>query len=235
MGNRHGQAMGNLKFKIMKILYLSVLLLFGVVGLFAQSEITLLNSRPVDPDRNDQIKGSPYIFKDWVKADITPTAGLLIEGVDMNFNGYSRQFEIRKGKEFIELEERDFVSITLSSPDESCSTVAFLKYPHSKLNNQYPLFVYNGNKYQLLKDFRVTLVENKVEAPGGTKVFKTFNDVYSYYLKEDQSLTSIKLNKKDLLEKFNLLGVEAYIKSEKLNLSTESGVCQLVSWVEKQD
>ena len=213
----------------------AILFALGGIALHAQSDVILFNSVPVDPDRYEDIKGSPYIFKDWMKADIIPTAGEKIEGVEINFNGYTQQFEVRKNSNYIELREFDFIGIKLHECKSTCLTQSFLKYSHPKRKNRYPLFVYNGPKYKLIKDFRTSLVNNKVESPGKTVNFESFNDVATYYLLRDQSLELIKLTRKAMLEHLAVPEAESYVKEAKLDLSTEEGACQLFQWLEQNE
>jgi len=218
----------------MKHLFLILISVMSLTITNAQSNVTLLHSKPIDPHRYDNIKGSPYIFENWVKADILPTAGNKIEGVEINFNGYTQLFEVRKGNQFVELVDIDFIGIKITDTLPGCGNMFFLKYDQPKMRNRYPLFVYNGKKYKLVKDFHITLAENKMETPGKTMKFQTFNDVYNYFLWKDQVMEPVRLNRRSLLEKINDPDAEAYLDAEQIDITTEEGTCRLLNWLENK-
>ena len=93
--------------------------------------------------------------------------------------------------------------------------------------------MYDGQKVKFIKDFEVKLEESVVQTPGIPTVFEKFSASKDYYLMLGANLNKVKLKKKSIIE---LLGskteLEKYLKQEKINVSTESGLISLLSYYE---
>lgn len=202
----------------------------------AQAQNPLLNLRGqfVEFNRYVGVKNSPYLFPNWTLASIIPSSGPALENVLLNFNGYTQNFEVRNGDEIIEVELGYFIGIRLEEDHEACGKQSFLKYYHPKLINKYPLFVFNGRKHRLIRDFTVRLNETKVETPGKTEKFNSFSTINIYYLMTGADIVPIRLNAKEILKLFPSPAASAYVEDMQLDLQTEEGFCRLLSWWDEQ-
>ena len=74
--------------------------------LFSQrNDLLFTNSQSIDEDRYKDMDYSPYLFKEWVQDNITAKSNTeeAIENVLLNYNGYTKNFEVRKDNRFIAL------------------------------------------------------------------------------------------------------------------------------------
>lgn len=211
-----------------------LLILWPPAWLQAQENHPSLRGQPVSANRYEAIKNSPYLFPDWTRVSIIPSSGPPIEDVLMNFNGYTQNFEVRLGEQIIEVELGYFIGIRLEEEDTLCGRQSFLKYYHPKLINKYPLFVFNGRKHRLIKDFRVRLNETKVETPGKTEKFNSFGSFSAYYLMTGADLEAIRLNRKDILKRFPSPAAADFVDTQGIDLETEAGLCRFLTWWDTQ-
>ena len=213
------------------VIPLCIWLLPVIHGLYGQD---LIQGRMVDPNRYIMMKGSPFLFDDWVLVNIISSSGKPLENVPINFNGYTQNFESIVDGKILEVELGYFIAMQLITPDSNCGKQSFIKLQHPLMSNKYPLFIYNGFKHRLAKDFSVTIVENKIETPGKTEKFRSFKSNTGYFFMKNAEWVSLKLTEKDVLQKLNHPKAAGYIKQNNINVTTEAGLCQLLSWLETQ-
>lgn len=217
---------------------LSVILGFHLLLLCAAGEAQpgplRLTGKIINPGQYAEIKNSPYLFPDFQPAILVPLSGDPIGGVKVNFNGYTQLFELEKDSIRVEMEIGLLIGVQLEASDRLCGHAAFVKMLNPRLINKYPLVLYQGRKYKLIKDFRVTLVENKVETPGKTIRFKTFNPISNYYLAEGKTLQPISLDRGAILRRFQDVAAEGIADSLQLDLDTEPGLCALLAHLEQK-
>lgn len=210
-----------------------LLCLLGIPTM-ASSQSGKLVGKALDPHLYDDIKNSPYIFPRFLPAILVPLSGNPITGVAVNFNGNTQVFELEKDGLRMEMEIGRLMGVQVQVTDSVCGFPTFLKLLNPKLINKFPLFLYQGSRYKLLKDFRATLAENKVESPGKTIKFKSFNPITTYYLLEGKDLEPVKLGRSDFLKRFPGNEVAAFVEAEGLTLETEQEVCRLLYWLENR-
>ena len=208
------------------------LTLVALPGL-AQNRSARLTGKVVDPRQYDEIKNSPYLFDTFMPAILVPLSGEPVTDVAVNFNGHTQVFELEKDGIRVEMEIGLLVGVQVQEADSLCGLPTFLKLLNRKLINEFPLFVYQGTRYKLVRDFRATLSETKVETPGKTVRFKTFNRISDYYIMEGRDLEPIRLARNDVLRRFDEPAAAAFVDSAGLDLETEQGVCALLTWLEE--
>ena len=208
------------------------LTLVALPGL-AQNRSARLTGKVVDPRQYDEIKNSPYLCDTFMPAILVPLSGEPVTDVAVNFNGHTQVFELEKDGIRVEMEIGLLVGVQVQEADSLCGLPTFLKLLNRKLINEFPLFVYQGTRYKLVRDFRATLSETKVETPGKTVRFKTFNRISDYYIMEGRDLEPIRLARNDVLRRFDEPAAAAFVDSAGLDLETEQGVCALLTWLEE--
>ena len=200
----------------------------------APAQTGKLAGKVLDPHQYDDVKNSPYIFPAFQPAILVPLSGQPITGWTVNFNGNTQAFELENGGLRMEMEIGRLMGVQIQQADSLCGFPTFLKLLNPKLLNKFPLFLYQGSRYKLLKDFRATLAENKVESAGKTIKLSSFNPISTYYILEGTDLTPVKLNRQDLLKRFPEPGVADFVDAEGLALDTEQSVCRLLYWLENR-
>jgi len=217
-------------------IYLS-LLLVAVLLCTAHSqnrEITYTNSKPIKENRYDDIKGNPMYFEDWVTGKIMRHDALIYEDVVLNYNGYSRTFEIKTGDEMIELDGSVYLRVDVDAADNPHAAdriptedFAFQKNLHSRFNDDFVIILFAENDVMLIKEFRVNIAKHTIQDVGKSIDFKDFNRKELYYLKADGRLTPLRYKKKVILNAFDKPEVESFISENKLRLKTEADLIAL--------
>ncbi|HKK77912.1 MAG TPA: hypothetical protein VJ953_22730 [Saprospiraceae bacterium] len=218
-----------------KLLSFAFLLLFVQTGI-SQTMISFKDAMPYDENRYADIKASPYLFDTFVKGWITDVEGQQYQPVSMNYNGYSRAFEVRQEDRFISLSPEYYARIDLL-PEGQSDTSTFVKNVHPDFRGAFVQRVYESGQIVLIKHFQVGLNENVKNVPNGTVVVKRFSPRDNWYLltKSDQQLLKLEGNKRRLLK---TLGHEkvlnSFLKENKsIDLDTNQGMQALITEWEK--
>ena len=198
-----------------------------------QSNVFLMtNSQEIDPNRYQDIKGSPYLFGNWARGDIIDLQGDLHTYILLNFNGYTGEVEVKLNDQFIELNEQDYKEIRVLSK-ENDPPMVFKSKVHEQFQGRFVQLIYQGSKINFIKDFNVVYSDEEIHNVGETLVVKRFAKQITYYLMADGKLQLTKLRKKKILE---LLGhkkeLESVIKHNRLDIQTEEGLTQLLDYYE---
>ncbi len=204
-------------------------------SLFAQeTDVLMLNSKPIDEERYKEVKGTPYIFDDWKTGKLITTDAKVIEGLTLNFNGKSGGFEIRKDSRFIELNAKWYIRVEVAD-DKTEAPIIFQKNFVPPLKDKFTRLIYKGKKISVVEDF-VAKIETKVfNNVGKNEELKRFYSKRSYYLIKDQKPTYLKLKKKNVLALLNhSKELESFLKKEKMKLNSEKDLIKLLEYYEEK-
>jgi hypothetical protein len=213
--------------------YLFVLCALTVLGhLLAQenNDVLFNNARPIEANRYEDVKGSPYLFEADRQADMYLTAGGVYENVSLNYNTYSGNWEVRKGDRFLEVVEADFLTIEVTDGDR---TRSFLRNLHPRFGLRFVEMVYRGREVMVVRDFETTIATVTMQDVGATRRTKRFNNKENlvllrrgqdYILSGNKNKTIQALGGDKALTKF--------VKSEKLNLRDEADLIRLLEYYE---
>jgi hypothetical protein len=193
-----------------------------------------LPGRFVEISRYTDVSNTPYMFERWKKATIVPFNGKPIENVPVNFNGESESIEAFTEDGLVELNMAHIIGVQLEQPHEYCGRQSFLKFHHKKLFNPFPLFVFIGKKYRVIKDFKVRLEQPKEKIPGQGGVYKSYSAQVIYYWLGHLDSEIQRATTKDLLKTFDEPEYLNFIKQNEIDLETESGLCRFFSWLDNK-
>ena len=218
--------------------------LMSILGCtFCQSDgISTTNEAIIDPNRYDDIKGSPYVFKNWLSADLIGKDKTVFNDLVVNLNGYSREFEIKRDNDkFIRLDEKwySIIKIKRSSnpglfeadwPEE----LIFYQGVHPRFGKRFVQALYQGKIFWLIKDSQMGLSEKEVNNVGKKVIFKRFVPKKYYYYKAGDKISSFSLKKKDILKlcadkKGN---IEKLVKEKGLKYGSEADVITIFKFYE---
>ena len=212
---------------------------------FAQSEdekkaFKLTNSQPLKTNRYEDIKGSPYMFKDWVNATIVTNDLISYEDAYLNYNGYSKEFEIRQEGEYIELDRKFYLRIEIPGEKnerkivpEGQDKLVFQKNVHRKFGDRMLIMIHLGKKAMVVKEFHVSISEKEHQDVGKTIVTKRFFREYNYYIVRGDELIPFKVKRKSLI---NVLGhkseLESFIKKNKYKVEEDADLRKILTYYE---
>ncbi len=202
-----------------------------------KKEITYTNSKPIKENRYKDIKGSPMYFDDWVTGKIIRHDALVYEDVMLNYNGYSRTFEIKTGDKMIELDGAVYLRVDVDADKNPhvadripTSDFAFQKNLHSRFSDEFVIILFVENDVMLIKEFKVDIAKHTVQDVGKSIDFKDFKRKEIYYLKADGKLTPLRYKKKVILNAFDKPEVESYIREHKLRLKSEADLIEIAKF-----
>jgi len=182
------------------------------------------------------VKGTPYLYKEWRFADIVDNNGLMFKNVKINYNGYTKNFEVRIDDRFIELNEKFYRRIEIILSDKKRKDV-YLSGVHEKFKEKFILVLFNKINTMLLKDFEVGISEHEVQNVGKTVVFKKFVPITRYFIVSSDGLIPIYLNKKSIRSYFeDKIDLDDFAKENKIRMNSEGDIIKILEyWIQTTD
>lgn len=211
----------------MKKLLLIGLLIGSAFNAYSQAQISFINALTVDPKVYDDIAGTPYLFDTWRTGKIISYLDTVEVNLEMNFNGFTNSFEIRKGNQFIILDEEYYQEVLINNPDNPDYPLHFTKYAPGDLSGNWTLVYDEGENYSLYRTFDAGLTEDEIQDVGKTIKVRTFQNKRIHYLYKDGDLGSIRLKKKSMRSAFGK-NYDALMKANKYKLNRHADLVQLM-------
>jgi len=204
-----------------------------------QNDVLLTNSQTFEVEAYKDIEGTPYYFEKWQQGKVSSK-----EAQDkeeqlylLNFNGYTKSFEVREDDRFITLDEKFYDKITVETEAQGeKQTLLFKTNVHPIYKNRFMKVVFEGTDFVVVQDFQKRLVEREKKSyDSGTIKIQEFGDNTSYYLVKSKKAKAFKLKKKMILGllKSQSGALKDYVKQNKLKLNTESELVQILSYYEQ--
>ena len=238
------------KYNLSFLFTLIPLLIFGQHS----SKIYTTLDDDIKKEHYPDIKGSPYLFNDWVKADLIhlkndPLKDVMIrydlyegnvEVLDNGVNLDSENIKEINNEKFIVLEDNYYRKILITRAnnpkafkDFNVDTLYLMKGIHKDYLKKYGVVLYDGEDVKLVRTINILFRESKINSPGKIEKIKKFNRKRGYALIVDKEKTIVKLKDKDF---YKVLGKEAalkkYKKLNKLKLKKESEFIELLKYFE---
>jgi hypothetical protein len=190
-------------------------------------------------ERYEGLKGTHYFIPTWLGADLFSESGqLLRKNVPVKFDIYNNELVMLKP-------DGDSVAVYPASfiiNDEPFdSKYQFVKSPNlisksgKDLSDSYVLVLYKG-KNKLFKYLKKNFVKADYKQPyGENRPYDSFEDRSEYFLvKENGKVSRIKAQKSQVIKDLgrNQDKVEAYIKTNKLDLKSDSAIVSALAYFE---
>ncbi|MEO0340767.1 MAG: hypothetical protein AAF242_16355, partial [Bacteroidota bacterium] len=172
----------------------------AVTSISAQTMISFQDAEKYDVKRYADIKGSAYLFKDFVDGYITGVDGVIYDKVSINYNGYEEAFEIKQGDQFITLDEKYYSKIKIV--EEGKDTMTFIRGVHPIFKGRFIELIYRSDNATVVRRHYVGLSETEVNNIGRKEEFKRFLKKTEIRLATgtgSKDIKTLKLNKKKLL------------------------------------
>ena len=144
-----------------------------------RNDVILTNSKSITENPYEGVEGSPFYFEKWQKGKIYPISDKEpIEEVLLNFNGYTQSFEIKKDSRYIALDEQWYTTVEI---EKDGTLLSYKKGLLPKHNNQFTRLVFQGNSFQVVQDFTVSLLTREQQEYAKVKEVQRFNSHRNYY------------------------------------------------------
>ena len=204
-------------------------------SVFAQYKV-FFNSVPIDPERYQEVSGSPYLYQKWKLATLITRDSTIYDNVLLNFNGYEQKIEVKQSSKVISLDDDLYDLITVSLPEVNKNQQEwFIRGVHFDIAMQLTNVIYNSQEIKLIRSFQVRISESSNEIYGDASVRKKFvtNDYYSILYKS--KLQAIRASNRSIGKVFESKElVSSLVNENNLNLSVEADLIRLMSLIEAQ-
>jgi len=210
--------------------FLLLIFLFGASRpAYAQVE-TSTNATTYNTDRYEDIDGDPLLFDSWIPAVLTEASGKSYEVDQLNYNGYTEEFELLKNEELIRLDEKYYREVRFTHPESGHRCVYQLgKNPRRTRQFYEVLFEDDALDLGFYKSYIVDLVEKTFHDVGKTRKVKRFSGRTAYYLRCGDNFNTVRLKKNRILKVLSdYPQAEEQVKKNKLKLKNEQEVITLL-------
>lgn len=206
--------------KTLKILNLIFCLSLTICTLAQRNDMLLTNSQSLSENRYEDIKGSPFLFKEWQKGIIHPrNEQAPIEEVHLNYNRHTKSFEVKNEDKFITLDEIWYNKVeVLTDTDEKWLFETGLLPKKKQLFNR---LIHEGEGFRIVEVFHTSIITTEKERYAETIEEKSFSNKSNYFFVENGKKKLIKLKKKNILALFSdhKSVLEKFAKSNKLKFT----------------
>lgn len=188
----------------------------------AQTAISadLIGGTPLTGQAYMNVKGSPYLLEDWEKGSVTVASGKKFENLDLKFDQVINQVIFQDADGSMKAFSQPVVAFTIG---KDLNEHEFLRGPDGVFYERLA----NG-KIILWKKNHKTIIDEKPY--GSASIQRNILNNTTYYVGDLARLIKIKNDRKSVLELLSdkVTDIEAYMKKEKLNPKTESGLVRVV-------
>ena len=177
--------------------------------------------------RYSNIDGTPFLYKDFMEAEVIASSGEVYTEARVNFNAYTQQIEYYKDDKIKEMLQGSYLKVSFETED---GRQEFMRGLHPELGLDLVCVLYDGKIIDFAKTIKVNVQE--FNTPNAT--VSKFVPSVDYYLIEEGRLTKIALKKKKIFGalKGNKAALEKYIAEKDLKLRKEKEVIELLSYYE---
>lgn len=215
-----------------------VLITFLQISAIAQkADVLLTNGNTFEVDKYKDIDGTPYLFENWQMGKVISKKDgeeVAVEHL-LNFNGYTKSFEVRKDQQFITLDEKFYSEIRVASNDgDATKALVFKTNAHPIYKSRFMKVVFEGTDFVVLHDFQMRLAKREVQGYATNEEIQEFQDNSTYYVVRDQKAKGFKTKKKSLLSAFKdqESALKSYIKKNKLKIDTDDQLIAFLRYYE---
>lgn len=203
-----------------------------------RKDVLMTNSHTFEVEAYKDIEGTPYYFAKWHQGKVYGVGdeAQIADEYLLNFNGYTKSFEVRKDDRFIALDEKFYSKITVETEvDGKLQTLTFKTQAHPIYKNRFMKVVFEGTEFEVIQDYQVRLGNREKQGYAGNESTQAFNKNDTYYIVRNKKAKAIKLKKKAVLGLFKdqEAALKSFVKDNGLKLNKEAELVQFLSYYEQ--
>ncbi len=216
----------------MKHVSLVLIAFLTTLTAFTQNVYSLqdpVTSKSFNSEKYSGIRGTPFLFDKWMKGIVNTPQGVY-QNLELKFNVYDNALFFNKNDESFELQD-NIISFTLMpKPDDASS---YLVYKNGIAGadlkgSEYVQVLFEGTAS--LYKLAVKQLSEMSEINAG--IVKTFANTTKYYIKKNNQLQFLKLNKSEIL---NILSdkqdkISAYISEKKYSFRKDEELIDVLKY-----
>ena len=214
----------------MKKTILCISLFISCLTTQAQYYMQDVSGKPLLTSKYVDIVGTPYIFENWTKGEVTLSNDKTYKDLDLKYDQVEGIvfFKAKNGADM------GFTSIVKSfTLYPNNGAMSFIMVPEIKEVEKDPYFevLSDGKKVKFLKKTKKSIRESR--SYNSASATRSFGENTNYYfLKADGTYTKVKKDKKAIIAALNdkSTEVEQYIKDNKTNFKDDASIAALVTY-----
>jgi hypothetical protein len=181
-------------------------------------------------NRTSEVKGSPYLFDNWVEGDITTNSGKKVDSLEINYDILNHLVEIKVNKVVKAASEAEISGFSIIDKyGQKRNFISLSKYhlPDTKLVG-FAEVLFEGDKISLIKKYEIKYIEpNYVEHFDVGSMDAQLLKKDHYYLLRDNKLEEFH-KRKSFGDKKKV--VKAFVRKNGLDLRKERGMVYAVEY-----
>lgn len=215
--------------KTLKMLSILFCLSLTFSAFTQRNDVLLTNSQSLSDNRYEDIKGSPFLFKDWQLGIIYPRNEQdPFEEVLLNYNQHTKNFELKKKDRFISLDESWYKKVVVLT--ETNEKWIFETGLLPKKKQRFDRLIHQGKGFRIVEVFHTSIVTTEKERYATTIEVREFDNKSNYFFAQNGKSKLIKLKKKNILALFptHKSVLEKFAKSNHLKFNKVNDLVKIL-------
>ena len=177
-----------------------------------------LFSKQLKSKSGSEIKGNPYLYKEWKKNGIVISNGNRHQYHAINYDIYRDQVVVFKSKDSVFIIDKNLIDAFVVNNRK-----------FSQFKGSFYEELYTGSQVSLLKKYEAKIVEGMFNPTDATRQPDRLNIVDDYYIKKGEDIVRFSPSKKSLSETFGISQGElkSYLKKNKLSYKNEKDLIEI--------
>ncbi len=216
--------------KTLKMLSILFCLSLTFSAFTQRNDVLLTNSQSLSENRYEDIKGNPFLFKDWQIGIIYPSNEQEpFEEVLLNYNQHTKSFELKKNDRFISLDESWYKKVVVLT--KTYEKWIFETNLLPKKKQRFDRLIHQGKGFRIVEVFHTSIVTTEKERYAGTIEVREFDNKSNYFFVQNGKSKLIKLKKKNILALFptHKSVLEKFAKSNQLKFTKVNDLIKILT------
>ena len=193
---------------------------------FSQNAYQAYKKRKVRAEEYASIDGSPYLYDEWLKAEVIAANGKVFTDEKVNYNAYTQELEHYEANEVKEMITGSYLKVSFLTDD---GRQVFMRGLHPELGMDLVCVLYDGKSVDFAK--KVIVIVQDYDNPNTGRKFIPSTE---YFIIKEGRLSWINLKKKKILSVFedHYAELEKYLEDNNLKLRSEAEVIKFLDYYE---
>jgi hypothetical protein len=188
-----------------------------------------VTGRTFSSEKYSGIKGSPFLFEDWIKGSATVPNGIY-KNLELKLDSYNNTVLFKRNDVGIEFAEPVISFILMRNPADSSTYLKFRKglSGSSVKPDKYLQILAEGKVSVYRSDTKLMADVNQINEG----IIRTFTNSTRYFILKEGQLQPIKLNKKDIFElmKDKEKELDTYTSQNNLSTKKEQDLARIIQY-----
>lgn len=208
-----------------------LLLLFLSTSVKAQIEASYANPDPIVENRYIKVKGSAYLFENWLPGKIYAFEGEVVPHNKINYNTMTGKIEIQnENGSLTVINEVLYHQVEILKGDQTLTFANRL----TKGDINYYRVIYRGDQLAFLEKTVAKVNTENASEYSAYKLTGTFDKDTNHYILKDGQMQEVFRNKKKILEFFNSKELEQFVKKEKIKFKKDEDLAKAFEFMEER-